>query len=250
MVKLLEALAARSLVDGAVKCTGLVALIVGAHFAVDYLLDGRLSMPPGELILTTTLVGAPVLALLMAAVAHFSRLEQALAVTASTDMLTGLPNRRAFFAAAGEMLEAGQEGLVLLVDVDHFKAINDTHGHAAGDICLRAIADHLRMITRKGDVVARIGGEEFAVFMPNSPASAVPAIEQRLCERLSVRISQDAEALLMTVSAGATTVQSGDAIERLLTQADNALYRAKAAGRACLVVHRQHDTVTPFQKRA
>ena len=120
-----------------------------------------------------------------------------------------------------------------MFDVDHFKRVNDTHGHPAGDAVLRHLAVLLTATFRQVDVVARVGGEEFAVLLPSTDAEGAAAVAERL--RLAVKsqaVEFDGVPLRCTVSAGVATMHAdlGD-LDALMKRADQALYAAKAAGR-------------------
>jgi diguanylate cyclase (GGDEF)-like protein len=169
------------------------------------------------------------------------RLAQAnavLAVESQTDTLTGLPNRRAVFQQMPAMLARHPEGVVLaLVDIDHFKRVNDDFGHAAGDVVLRDFADFLRRATREGDLLARWGGEEFLIAFGGLREDAVAARMTRLLDdghSLNFDLGTD-RPLTVTFSIGWTrhplgaTAQSDWA--HALELADAALYQAKASGR-------------------
>lgn len=165
---------------------------------------------------------------------------QRLQEMAITDALTGLLNRRRFV----EMLERefersrrqGTPLALVMFDVDHFKAVNDTYGHTFGDRVLMAVADVLRIEARLPDVVARYGGEEFLVLMPDtSPADALAAAE-RLRRSIAARVVSDGEqGISVTVSAGISTPDphGSGGPEWLLRTADVALYAAKGDGRNC-----------------
>jgi diguanylate cyclase (GGDEF)-like protein len=141
---------------------------------------------------------------------------------ASTDALTGLPNRRAWETSLERALSE-EEGVALaMLDFDHFKEFNDTHGHPAGDRLLRETAAAWREELRAGDLVARLGGDEFALLLPN--CNAANALE--VVERLRLRIPSE-----QTCSAGIATHEPGAPPEALMAQADTALYEAKTAGR-------------------
>jgi diguanylate cyclase (GGDEF)-like protein len=161
---------------------------------------------------------------------------------ALTDALTGVKNRRAFDEIlAQEWRMAGRQRRplsMLLLDVDHFKAFNDTYGHPAGDACLRAIAEALgKSLTRPGDCVARYGGEEFALLLSDTgPAGALVIAERVRQAILMLGIAHSASRTLplISISVGVATETFGNdagPAERLVERADRALYRAKTAGR-------------------
>jgi diguanylate cyclase (GGDEF)-like protein/PAS domain S-box-containing protein len=176
------------------------------------------------------------------------RREEELEAKAYTDALTGVGNRRYFDEVAPREADraARLRDSVCLVtlDVDHFKRVNDTHGHAAGDAVLAAVARAVRDAAREVDVVARIGGEEFAVLLPSTDAGGARAAADRIrlaVEQLVVRTGD--AALRVTVSAGVAELASapddagvGEGIDRLLARADAALYAAKRRGRNRVVV--------------
>jgi two-component system, cell cycle response regulator len=158
---------------------------------------------------------------------------------ALTDELTGLYNRRYLFAHLDELLaRVNGEGIgvaLLLFDIDHFKRVNDRYGHAAGDEVLRQIARRAQDSVRTVDLVARLGGEEFAVVMPETDLAIATAVADRL--RLAVAsgpftLPANDERLTVTISIGATIANTGcEDRDRFLKRADEALYEAKAAGR-------------------
>jgi two-component system, cell cycle response regulator len=157
---------------------------------------------------------------------------------ALTDELTGLYNRRYLFAHLGELIERankdGNGAAVFLLDVDHFKRVNDVHGHAAGDDVLREIAVCAMQSVRSADLVARLGGEEFAVVMPRTEATTAVAAAERLRAAIEERrfiVRETATVLRVTASIGVTIVAPGDDCDRALKRADDALYAAKAGGR-------------------
>ena len=156
----------------------------------------------------------------------------------STDYLTGLPNRRAFFEAADRTLSQaqrlGHDVAVVLLDLDHFKAVNDTHGHGVGDRTLVAVAQAIRATLRQGDLVARHGGEEFILLLSLLTPDAASTFAERLRTVIAgLHISTDlGGAIGITASMGLATSNAwGLELAGLLSRADQALYRAKAAGR-------------------
>jgi diguanylate cyclase (GGDEF)-like protein len=157
---------------------------------------------------------------------------------ADTDSLTGLSNRRHFLAVAGEAIGSAQEFgatlSLLMVDIDHFKRINDTYGHAAGDQALRLLGATLKESTRRDDCVGRLGGEEFAILLPGASAEVAQDIAERICRHATTLVILDGrgQRFGFTVSIGLACLAPSDAKpEDLLARADAALYRAKRGGR-------------------
>jgi two-component system, cell cycle response regulator len=163
---------------------------------------------------------------------------------ALTDELTGLYNRRYLFAHLDELMgRVNGDGIgvaLLMFDIDHFKRVNDTHGHAAGDDVLRQIAARALDSVRSVDLVARLGGEEFAVVMPETGLAIAAAVAERLRVAIAGEpflLRSSGERLPVTVSIGATTANPGcDDRDRLLERTDGALYEAKSAGRNRVVL--------------
>ncbi len=162
------------------------------------------------------------------------RLQLRLDRLANEDELTGVLNRRAFLARTLELLAElprGQSTTLLALDLDHFKRLNDTHGHAAGDAVLRNFARTVTMQLRPDDLFARVGGEEFWILLPDTDVTGATQLAERLRGAVeAMRVSYGHEALQITVSVGVCAVSQGD-ISQALTAADGALYVAKAEGR-------------------
>ena len=119
-----------------------------------------------------------------------------------------------------------------MVDIDHFKRVNDTHGHGVGDRVLKAVGRLLRQRLRTSDVAGRVGGEEFAIGLPDSGLKSALAVFDELRVQLSrLRFHVDAGELSVTISGGVTLVAPGESIDAALARADAALYEAKRAGR-------------------
>jgi two-component system, cell cycle response regulator len=158
---------------------------------------------------------------------------------ALTDELTGLYNRRYLLAHLDELIARsngdGFGAALLLFDIDHFKRVNDTYGHASGDEVLRQIARRAQDSVRSDDLVARLGGEEFAVVMPETELAVAVAVANRLRFEVARRpfaLCAGGAELEITISIGVTTANPGyEDRNQLLKRADDALYEAKAAGR-------------------
>jgi diguanylate cyclase (GGDEF)-like protein len=166
------------------------------------------------------------------------RLEAALQAMATTDDLTGLANRRHFLARLAEeharlQRQDTQRAVVLMLDWDHFKAINDTFGHAAGDAVLRHGAALMRDSLRKIDQVGRIGGEEFAILLSGADRAAAQVFAERLRQKVAnTPVLYENRSIPVTVSIGITALTAQDAtVDAVLRRADAALYRAKTEGR-------------------
>ena len=177
-------------------------------------------------------------------------MEHRLRRLATVDDLTGALNRRAFFAAAtGELDRAGRYGgplSVLMVDLDHFKRVNDRFGHAVGDRALRLVGQALRDALRDLDLLGRLGGEEFGVLLPETPlAGAIEAAERLRQAVAAVPVpldDPDAAPLTLTISLGVASRRVGErGLDPMLSRADAALYRAKAEGRDRVALAPDHD---------
>lgn len=163
----------------------------------------------------------------------------ALCELSSRDALTGMANRRQFELTIAREIDrvarAGEPALVLMADIDHFKAVNDTYGHPAGDQVLKAVAAALQDCVRPMDTVARYGGEEFAIILPNCPTAFGQTVAERIrakVERRAVTVAPGTE-VQVTISLGGAFapqwVRSSAAL--WVERADRQLYRAKAEGR-------------------
>ncbi len=154
---------------------------------------------------------------------------------ASTDALTGLPNRRYFDEFCGLLARRRRSGDavgVLMIDIDKFKALNDTHGHGTGDEVLRAVGGAIVAAVREDDVPARYGGEEFVVLLRNPTSAVALEVGERVRTSVGALDLQRFGVPGVSVSVGvAVAVQADQPIGDLIAQADRALYRAKRAGR-------------------
>ncbi len=222
--------------------------------SVDEIVQGRISQVSDTLVTTfqqltwsaffiaATMVGGlvvvmPIIKYQSEATRKEEKRADSMAIAAMTDPLTGLYNRRYFQEILTEYLnEFGRidkpVGLLIL-DLDHFKKVNDTHGHDVGDIILKEVARLLQNLTREHDVVARIGGEEFAIIAPFASANQIEQLAKRYCKRVGkLRINVDNVVIRPTVSIG-VAIGGGDLVDEraLIKMADQNLYEAKNAGR-------------------
>lgn len=160
---------------------------------------------------------------------------------ARVDPLTRVSNRRHFYEMAEHELALADRHdyaiSVVVLDLDHFKAVNDRYGHAGGDELLKDVARAMKMELRSTDVLARHGGEEFAVLLPHTESAAAGLVAEHLCAAISeCRVAIDAGADEQTASAGVATARRAESIDSLVRRADEALYAAKSLGRNRVVV--------------
>lgn len=160
---------------------------------------------------------------------HLNRLQRELYQQATRDQLTQLPNRRWFLEKCPKVICRRQ--VFVLLDLDHFKAVNDAHGHDVGDSCLVAMADHMRNVVPEGVQCARLGGEEFGILFPQGQLGDVQGIVDHICAGIDVTVNHN-DIIRITASAGILAVDRDIAFQRAFQLTDAALYQAKAAGRA------------------
>lgn len=168
---------------------------------------------------------------------HFKRtydLSERLKTLVRQDMLTGTSSRDHFFRTLA--LEPGARGVVVMLDLDHFKSVNDTYGHLGGDMALQRVGKVLRRMIRANDIVCRFGGEEFVLFLRDATMEDAEDLADRIRERIAdQKIVMDGQQVRITASFGIAPTESAGEIEAALRRADTALYAAKARGRNCVV---------------
>ena len=148
----------------------------------------------------------------------------------TVDPLTGVTNRRTMDSVLAEWSASNVPHAIILLDLDHFKSVNDTYGHAVGDKVLQFLARHMESVAREGDICCRYGGEEFVMLLPKTTADEAAQVAEQLREILSTTESPCGKPV--TLSAGiAVYPEMADSTEALIEAADGALYRAKQAGR-------------------
>lgn len=156
------------------------------------------------------------------------------------DALTGVSSRtsllREIEAAIGRAAKTGQPLVVVMADLDHFKAVNQLHSHLAGDRVLKDVAARIKAALREFDLVGRFGGEEFVVLLENTSLHTARQVAERIRRRIGGEpVDTGNTALTITLSQGLAPYRDGDTVQVLLKRADQAMYRAKAAGRNCVV---------------
>lgn len=216
-------------------------VIIGASIVVSDAVSTMVLNVLGNGINTAGLVAATLLPIILGAPQMFymalrhqqlKHLNGQLDVLASTDWLTDCLNRRAFTARVSERLSSGAGGTLLVVDADHFKAVNDRFGHEAGDEALQMMARIMRSTVRETDLFGRLGGEEFGIFLAGADFTTALVMAERV--RFAVSRAQFAphgESHALSVSIGGVTGSTGSSFTELLRRADQQLYCAKAAGR-------------------
>ena len=200
--------------------------------------DIRLAIAIGFAAGVPLVVTPPIAWVLVGLLLKISRMEEEMRNLASYDSLTGLLSRHAFFESANSHVSLANRNkslfVVMLVDLDHFKAINDQYGHPAGDAVLRLFADVVNSVARRSDIVGRLGGEEFAIILPTTSTEEALEFSNRLHKAVNQAVLKYGDAIIRyTVSIGlaASSTARVNSLDNLLTRADLALYQAKRNGR-------------------
>lgn len=182
-------------------------------------------------------LAGPMLYFLLSQMRQLNLAQLKLAVLASTDGLTGLLNRHGFMSAVELAMrddkgDTAQRGALLIVDADNFKQINDRFGHAAGDSALRLLGDNMQRMLRPEDRLGRIGGEEFAIYLPGLSALAAETVAERVRHAVATAdFAPENSREPLTVSIGGAAFEHPISFAELFRLADRQLYRAKAEGR-------------------
>ena len=234
MTRILDLFIPKTRLQGAAAFAALLGLVLLAHLAATERLSGLQDRSDHLAILPTVMIDAPLIALLLGIILYQSRQRAHLSVLSHKDALTGLNNRRAFLSQT-EKRHGHETGVLLMLDADNFKSINDQYGHVTGDACLKSIADSLSKNVRRTDIVGRLGGEEFAIFLSGVDLEQARAIATRICKPVTFFATGSDRPLTITLSVGAVAFASSETLEAMLDRADKALYAAKKQGRARLV---------------
>uniref|UniRef100_UPI00248E1720 GGDEF domain-containing protein n=1 Tax=Thalassobaculum salexigens TaxID=455360 RepID=UPI00248E1720 len=227
---------------GTLVCIGFAFVFDGYSFK-----DGtwRWGSDPINNLLIPLILAPPLLFFILSKMRQLSIAHEELMTVAATDSLTSLLNRRAFTEMVDGYLNrvedaAASHNALFVIDVDHFKLVNDTYGHGAGDRVLQHITELMRSSVRNVDLVSRLGGEEFVVVMPDTPEPFAMVVAERLRDVIAstpLRLD-DGRELGVTISIGCALRNSvgEDSIDKLIGRADDALYQAKRQGRDRVVL--------------
>jgi diguanylate cyclase (GGDEF)-like protein len=222
--------------------TAVMAALAAALIAVNVLNQQGYSLHTENTVIlsacVTLVVATPIIWLLVDLLLRSHRVEQEMRSLASYDSLTGLLSRHAFFDNANIYVSLARREhkpfAVMIIDLDHFKSINDRYGHPAGDAVLKLFADITNSVARRSDIVGRLGGEEFAIVLPSTTTAEALEFSERLHAAINKAVLKFNDiAIRYTVSIGLTEfgTDSKDSIDDLLARADLALYQAKHSGR-------------------
>ncbi|SHF83078.1 diguanylate cyclase [Loktanella atrilutea] len=221
---------------------GLLALHAVTVFILPIRLAIDLSIVMVPTLIVSSFIGAFIMGSLIERERKYLQTENHWRQNASTDPLTGLPNRRAFAAALDDITPPRSplhSGVFMIIDADHFKTVNDTYGHEAGDAALKHVAECLRQSVRPGDKLCRFGGEEFGVLIPSISRSLIAARAEDIRRKVAENpVVFEGRTIHLTVSIGVAQ-RSGPhvtAFHSMMRDADLALYKAKATGRNCVSV--------------
>ncbi|MDF2524072.1 MAG: diguanylate cyclase [Clostridiales bacterium] len=202
------------------KFAPLVLLVVGAGiWLAAFLFYEKISL---NMVLTSVIIGQLIIFF------YCGIIIQKLHQQANIDSLTGICNRRSFFTKMSEIVKMKFPVSLMMIDVDNFKRINDTHGHSSGDEVLKQLAEILKSNTRSTDIVARLGGEEFAVVLPQTSCENVLKMAERIKQAIEAKtFIFDFETEKLTISIGIATTKLPIYTDSFLKYADGALYKAK-----------------------
>lgn len=228
------------LVLSALAATNIIAYAPGLGIGADFSPDESLYFTASMILAASGYVAYQTVIVLTLLNAWRTR-EEAVRQQSATDPLTGVANRRYVLEHLNNAMHGTRRSdrmALLMLDIDHFKHINDKHGHQTGDEALVRVAEMLRQCVREQDLVGRYGGEEFLVVLPGTDQHAATEIAERCRKAVSsVRVSMSGEAVAMTISVGVVSriLQDDSHMDDLIRLADDAMYRAKKAGRNCVI---------------
>jgi len=213
--------------------TGLIILL---NIASNRALNIGPTLPLQYLVLNSVVVGSPFVLLFFLILIKQVSLQKSLVRLSRFDHLTNLPNRRFFIKTCKEVVENDASSVLLVLDIDNFKDINDTWGHAVGDECLRSVGYILARTIRTDDAVGRLGGEEFGILLRNTRVAHIDYMTTTLLRPFPFRSELGPQNLSVTVSIGACEIPKGGDLDAAFLAADTALYHAKRNGKHRLEV--------------
>ena len=205
--------------------------IISLYLLQKFFFDGGLEYGYVQPLRTVFVIASPCLIIGLTLVAKLEAQKEEISRLSRTDVLTGLLNRGAMDAVLANELP-NLPGCLLLIDIDHFKSVNDDFGHAAGDECLRAVARFLRRVLPEDAELARWGGEEFVALVRRQQVSEVAPFANRLAKGVSLPITGRNRPIRITFSIGVANLSEVGPVDALLKLADTRLYLAKSWGRA------------------
>jgi diguanylate cyclase (GGDEF)-like protein len=235
MNTLMRWLAPRGAIGFLLRVVVLVVMVATSNVAFGLIYDDHPLHEPTYYLVHAAFVGGPFIIFFLAISMSQIKLQRKLWQLSRKDGLTNLSNRRTFLDQTDRRRQQGVPGVLLMLDADRFKSINDKYGHQAGDDCLKVIAYTLQRSLRDGDAVGRIGGEEFGVYLQNTTVQQARAIGRRLTMPIAFSTKKCAH-LTVTMSIGAVASYPRATLDDMFMAADKALYLAKENGRAQMVV--------------
>lgn len=193
----------------------------------------------------TLVAGLPAVAFMLYQIIRLAKLNERLAYLSATDQMTGLLNRQTFLDRLGlhlhEHAHSASAGAFAYVDADHFKQLNDRFGHASGDKVIVLVANRIRALARPGDLCARLGGEEFGIFLAGASQDVGAALAEQLRKDVELHgLTLNLPGAAISVSIGMATHRPGDGALELMREADRSLYAAKNGGRNAVVIELRH----------
>jgi diguanylate cyclase (GGDEF)-like protein len=229
------------------SCLGTLVCILVAFIVDSFSFESgtwRWGTAPWNNVIIPLVLAPPFFLYLLSKLRELAVAHHELSIVASTDVLTSCLNRRAFTAMVDAYLErvvaqgAKREGALLIIDVDHFKNVNDSFGHECGDEALKIIAQAIKEVVREIDLVGRIGGEEFSVFLPGTDANRTQIVAERIRVAVStLEFYPTGNRCDLSVSVGGATYDREATFSDLFRQADLRLYAAKQNGRNRVEIH-------------
>ena len=235
MIGITHWVAPKDMVGFAIRFVILIAFLAVSNGLFQTFFDHPETRGVGYLFWHAFVVSGPLIVLFLAVSLFQIRLQRELWQLSRKDGLTGLYNRRTFFDLTTFARAQKKDGVLMVLDADRFKQVNDAYGHQVGDACLRSIAYTLLRNVRQNDVVGRIGGEEFAIYMHDTTVRQASAVGERLTKPIPFR-SDAMDHLTVTLSIGAAVSDNKILFDEVFARADGALYEAKLSGRAQMVI--------------